>query len=261
MKKLDIIITHHLNKNDYLLEMGLKSIREQDAELDIGTWVVSDAKETPKVMSLDNFKWELCLDPKFSTASAKVNHAMNYLIRKDADYVLWMSDDVFLTKSCVRRMVETCMDPDNLIVNPASNSDQPVQYIIRHKLGGVDIFRLSEIARPEDCELQVLFNYQTDIQLTWAMHRMSFFCTMMQPKTFFKIGPLDEKLDSRHNDDDYCIRAKREKIYPVMNIEAFAWHWGSKTINESYTKADRNAATEYFGKKHGIKVEMPHDPP
>ena len=60
------------------------------------------------------------------------------------------------------------------------------------------------------------------------------FCLLIKREIFNRIGVLDEKLEVGYGeDDDFCMRAKREGYEAVCCDDAFVYHYGKKSFADS----------------------------
>jgi GT2 family glycosyltransferase len=77
----------------------------------------------------------------------------------------------------------------------------------------------------------------------------AFYCTMMSKSVWDEVGELDAAMDFRGNDWDYCIRAEKLGIPSMINLGAFALHFGDKTIPKCVTKEQLDECSRVFQSK------------
>ena len=79
---------------------------------------------------------------------------------------------------------------------------------------------------------------------------ISFYCAMIPKTVLNRVGDLDEKLDVRYNDTDYCERARKLGIPSMINLGAFALHFGDRSLPKCTTAEQYADADKAWMEKH-----------
>jgi GT2 family glycosyltransferase len=145
------------------------------------------------------------------------------------------------------------------IVQPLSNGDNGTRFIANLEVENehgekfqLPIKSTLEQVRPFERAIKDKFSGGP---LLIPQNWLSFFCIMLSKACWDEIGELDQRLDSRHNDQDYCLRAAEKDIPPTLNIGAFAFHFGDRTLPKVTTEADLNECTRVFQEKWTKRME------
>ena len=254
MSRVTIVVTNHLKENEKYLDLALLGIQNQTYT----NWhcvVISDA-ETMPLMPFDS-RFTLHHDPYIGNATNKAHYAVDNLVPEDSDLILFHSDDVFMSEDCVKNMVkyhEPQAKP--VIINPCSNSDLGSRFAFPMYLmneSNEHIMLHPDMSWEDICPkwIKEVGKYSPGFQLLGVQDYVSFYCTMIPKEHFKAIGRIDARLDVRHNDEDYCIRARQRGIIPVISFDAFALHFGSKTLYKAHSGEEFNEATKVFKEKWG----------
>lgn len=249
--QVTVVVTHHINENDKYLELCLKALQASEG-VEIEVFAVSDAPIRPAIegvhwdVSLDNVpkKWEYAL--KHSNPSAK--------------YFLMVSDDVVVSKHMIQGMFEVLSSNPDMILGPMSNCDATTRYFTSHAVqnekGEVKVLpikcTLEEIAGWEDSIINFNRGPTILIDPVW----ISFYCVMMPKSVLEKVGKLDERLEVRHNDVDYCHRARQLGIPSLIHLGVFALHFGDRTLPKVTTAEEYSAADRAFRDKYSQHSEV-----
>ncbi len=236
-----VIVTHHLNENQKYLELCLSSLA-CTADVQFETIVLADTEVKPHIpIVCDNTR--LIHDRALDTATKKVHLGVR-LAHPKSQYFLLLSDDVVVTHTMLANMLEGLGD-NRMIINPMCNGD----------LGGRFIAPIPfpQSADYEDMRIRhsEIEHYKTGLKLIVKQDWLSFYCTLIPRSVWEMVGELDPALETRHNDVDYCYRAQAFGIPSVINFNAFAFHFGSKTLSKSVKPGEQDAATQAFKQKWG----------
>lgn len=254
MRKVSVILTHHLNENEKYLKAAVESLKAQTVQPIVH--VVSSAVDRPPVAGPD---WECHVhhDTSLDNATKKVHYAVDNLIPPDHDIML-MSDDVVISPETIRNLIDGA-STFGCIQNPLSNNEYGSRwtspFVLKNSYDFDDIsLTIAQISmgffepKKEYPKPPILF------PVPW----ISFYCTYIPREVWNKVGRLDEILDCRGNDVDYCRRAILLGIPTFINTGGFALHFGSKTLPkvtkpEEYTKADEHFRNKW--NNHGPNLQ------
>lgn len=228
-----IILTHHLDENRKYLNLALQSIQNQTPQFNFETILVCSSDTVPDARQ----DVLIIHDKTLNNATKKVHHAVK-LADPESKFFLLMSDDVILGKDFLSNIV---IDPADAIVNPMSNSDLGTRY---YRPIGMPVNADYEEMEPWFTRL---FNYVTGLEpLLVRQEWLSFFCTLIPRHVWDKVGLLDERLEVAYNDVQYCNRATQLGIPCLINFGAFAFHFGSKTLDKVAPPALREEARDIY---------------
>lgn len=245
---VSVLIPHHYNDNQAYLDRCLQSVlASEGASIDVT--VIADTENPPVVPVGVQLIWDRSLD----TATKKGNYASKLA---QGPNLLWLSDDVMVSKHMIAALSDS-VAKTNSIMNPYSNNDMGSYYHawptlrppgamplpLRHNMS------LQDIAGYEQCVVDYPHSESILLTVPW----IPFYCTMLPKQVFEWVGDLDEKLDSRHNDEDFCLRARNKGVRTMVNLGVFALHFGGKTLDRSVSMAERDQATQHFIEKWGAK--------
>lgn len=260
---VSVIVTHHLNQNQKYLDLTLATVLGTQG-IEYECICVSDSKEPPRVPVHSRLRNHHFVTP--TNASEKLAFAIEHLIHPASKVILLISDDVMVTPRTIDKLAGMA-NGNQIIVGPMSNGDNGSRYATQFNLRGYSKDRLNSIyAIPITLTLEELEtqcpNYMeamtsypdTHIQeLLLPQLWLSFYCVAIPRPVIKRVGFLDARLDVRHNDQDYCIRANKEGIKSYIHTGAFALHFGSKTLYNAHSPDEFNQATKVFKEKYDLK--------
>lgn len=254
--EITAIVTHHLNENDAYVNACVRSLLES-VDVNMEIIVVSSAEKSPEAAALPGVR--VVHSPELNNASKKVNWAVTQAY-SDSKYLLLVSDDVIVSKRCISTMMAGLkLIGDKGITQPLSNGDNGSRFVanltIENEHG--ETLRL-----PVKATLEEIRPFERAIKDRFAggpllipQAWLSFFCVMIPKACWNEVGELDQRLDSRHNDQDYCIRATQKGLPSVLNVGAFAFHFGDRTLPKVTTRADLDECSRVFQEKWTKRVE------
>ncbi len=235
-----VIVTHHLDENRPYLEACLRGLLSTiGVELEV--LVLSDAETCPDVPP--NFTLVHARD--LNTATKKAHHGIA-MADPRTKYYLFLSDDVVVGPKTIASLVRGVGDM-HAICNPMSNSDNGGQFLTALPWGCQ--LELKDLEDPVEASARAGGLYGTEAPLLVARPYVCFYCTLIPKKVWDMVGPLDARLEVRHNDQDYCMRAAQRGIPSYINFGAFALHFGSKTLDKTASTAMRDEASRVFMEK------------
>lgn len=247
---VSILIPHHYNDNQGYLDRCLQSVLAS-VGVSFDVTVIADTEVAPVIPVGVALIW----DKNLNTATKKGNYASKLA---QGPNLLWLSDDVMVSKHMIAALSDSVYKT-NSIVNPYSNNDVGSYYwaepALRPNQGAPLLLKhnmqLQELAGYEQCVIDYPRSESILITVPW----IPFYCTMVSKAVFEYVGDLDEKLDSRHNDEDFCIRARNKGVRTMVNLGVFALHFGGKTLDRSVTMQEREDCTRYFVEKWGLQAQ------
>ncbi len=243
-----VIISHHLDRNRPYLDACLQAL---DKSVGVGavfeTLVISSADSDPVVPRGMTAVHNRMLDT--ATKKAHFGIAMSDPRSK---YFLFLSDDVVVGPNMLARLIEGVGD-SLMICNPMSNSDNGGQFLT--KLPWACEVDLEDTPNPPATVALAESTYGARTSLLVHRPYVCFYCTLIPRVVWDQVGALDERLENRHNDQDYCMRAAKLGIPSMINFGAFAIHYGSKTLKHVAPESLRNEATRVFFEKWGAQAQ------
>jgi len=232
---VSVLVTHHLDENRKYLNLCLEALKAQDYPYE--AIVLADSETPPDVP--DGFT--LVHDRDLNTATKKTHRGVA-MADPRSQYFLLLSDDVVMGKDTLRTLVEGLKGRAG-IVNPMSNSDNGGQFST-----DLDIpcsLDYQDLASP----MAYASSQASGKSLLVQRPYVCFYCTLIPRLVWEHVGELDERLENRHNDQDFCYRAALKGIGSYINFGAFAVHFGSKTLDKVAPMELRNEATRVFSEK------------
>lgn len=242
-----VIVPTHLDENANYLKECVKSLLASTYEK-FEILVIADTERMP-ALPLDE-KLKIWWDKELNTATKKLNFGSKHCL-PETQYLWLISDDVVVHPEAMKRLV-LGLGNNELISNPMSNSDNGSQFF-------------SSLSLPVKMSLDEYIDLGKERLLNQIEERLcpketllvpvpvfvAFYCTMIPKKVWDKVGLLDERMDVRHNDLDYCLRAAKLEIRSVINYSAFALHFGDKTLPKCTSPEEYQKADEAFYEKYG----------
>lgn len=245
---ITVISTHHLNENDSYLQWSLKSILAS-VGVDIEILCYSSAKECPEVPDGVFLRHDRVSNV---SCSAKFNHGVKTASPR-SKFICMIADDVMVSKYALAEMADAIGDRA-MILGPASNCDSTTRYHAKFTVVNKSGNRLTipqkctldEIAGFEQAVIDTQFGERILIDPGW----ISFYCVMMPKVVVSSVGGLDERMDVRWNDLEFCERARKLGIPAMIDLGAFALHFGDRTLPKCVTPEQYAAADKAFHERH-----------
>lgn len=242
--KITAIVLHHLNENDKYLHWCLTALKAS-VGVDLEILCYSSAQVCPEVPEGIFLKH----DPINGVTGGEKFNAGIKAMRPDSKYVLFMADDVMVSKYAVQ-MLANALGDNQLILGPASNCDSTTRYWTQYQLHNL---KGQTYNVPIKCTLediagfeQSVIDFNPDRSIIIRAHSgwISFYCVMIPKTVVDLVGPIDERLHVRWDDVQYCLRASKKGIASLINLGAWVLHFGDRTIarcatQEQYAEADK----------------------
>lgn len=203
---------------------------------------LSDAERMPLVPDGVTLIWDRDL-----TNSTKKVHKGIELMHPESKAVWLISDDVVVSRYAMQMMLSVAIR-GRAIVNPYSNSDNNGVYFSDLRAGGRELKANCSLEDIKGIEDEIM-NFPPSRSFILRRWWVPFYCTMMPREAWEAVGFLEEKLEYRHNDEDFCLRANEKGFPSVIELGAFALHFGGKTLPKVASQADYDAASDFFRKK------------
>lgn len=239
-----VFIPHHLSENRKYLDLTVKSVLKSQG-INFEVLLIADSKEKPEYG--DN-RLRVIHDKSLDTALKKLDVARKEM-HPNSEYILSISDDVIISKTSMIQMYLASRS-GIMILNPMCNGDN----FHRFKAPLFIQIESGYRALKPDMEYEDIIGYEDQIfnfetghkDLVVSQPWVSFYCTMVNRRIFDVVGEIDPALVSRHDDQDFCMRAFAQGIPSMIHFGAFCFHFGSKTISKVYSKDVQDKATQHF---------------
>lgn len=248
---VSVFIPTYLDQNEKYLRAAVESVLEQDVELEV--IIVSDRKKHP-----------IFLDPRVKVIglekrirfSAKNNLAAKHA-SKDATHYLLLNDDTYMTRGCLKSMVEASKRVgDACMMGSLSNCDNGP--IFRAHLE-VPLLMGGALTVPSQFDydeaapwLDSLFEFKPyPKQFTFETKKLFFYNVLIPKAVWNHLGPMEEKFQNSCEDFDYCIRAHKAGVRLYIEQSAFCFHFSGKTSGLTATSQERMADQCFIEAKHG----------
>ena len=233
-----VLVTHHLNENDKYLAACLRSVKAS-VGVNLEILAISDAAKRPDVA--DAVVW----DKTLVTCADKWEYAYKYS-SPHSKYFMMISDDVMVSTRLISEFVSS-IEGQEAIIGPMSNCDNGSRFFNR----GLPFPRKLTLEEYEkiDPDHRWLGN---DVQslILIPQHCIGFYCAFMPKSVIEKVGMLDQSMEVRSNDVDYCFRARKLGIPSLVHLGVFALHFGDRTIPKVTSQAQYDAADAAFRFKY-----------
>lgn len=230
---IHVLVTHHAAATEPYLDAALTSLNWQTKEH--VTWVLCSGEPPHATISKfisDNVHF--VTDITLNSPTKKVEYFTRTILKDapDTDQILIMSNDVVLSENALHDLaafhqpaIQTCM----------SNQENGSRYAFPMPYGAPSGYDLSEV----DLERVKTFRSMTPavIKLPW----ISFYAPFMPLGVYRAVGDLDARFDKKYNDTDYCFRALEKGIPTLVNLAAYAVHYGSKHTKAGYLEPGEEA--------------------
>lgn len=241
---VSVIVPHHLNANQVYLDLCLGSILASKYD-HLEVLCISDSALPPKLP--DDPRVIGYHRPDLNNATRKLNFGASQASGK---YLWFISDDVMIESHSMRTMVEGLSD-NRIIAIPMSNGDNGSQFVTslpwpikltHEEYAGLPSIEIGDNKNPF---------------LVFSKSFVSYFAVMMSKSIWQEVGELDEAMDQRWNDCDHCIRASKLGIAIMINLGAFALHFGDKTLPQCTTPEQYASCDEAFKNKwHSPQTQL-----
>lgn len=239
----EILVSHHKPENEPYLDLALESLQRQSVKP-----LVTIISSTELSANIENkYFWKdtgfnFITDPSLDNASKKVDYFLDHL-KPTTKYVSMMSNDVYLSTDVVKEMehaFENMTRP--VILSPLSNNESGTRFTSHSPFPSPNY-------SIDDVNLITLRTWNPKHGIFFRVPWISFYCPFIPVEVLTTVGRFDPQLDSSHNDVDYCLRAAYKGICTYINGNAFALHFGSKTLQDG---RQRDKEVQYFESKHSI---------
>lgn len=246
---ISVCLCSHLNENERYLKAAVESLRWQ-RRVNLDVHVISSATQPNSIENetiVNNgslIKITYHHEPTLNTATKKLNHAMDHYFSADTEGYLFLSDDVVLSRDHLASMQEAA-SVSPMIVGALSNNENYHRFFSNLPMPNPPVdFDQTLIewvkAWPK--------GHLTLIRAPW----ISFYATYVPKVVWDRLGRLEDALDLRGNDYEYCQRAAAQKIPTFIHSGAFALHFGGRTISKAHSQEELDEASRQFGKICGI---------
>lgn len=238
--EVTVCVTHHLNENDKYVKACVRSLLAS-VGVEIEVIVVSDA---PKPLMLwPDSRVQLIWSGEFVTVPDKWKEALR-VADPSAKLFLMVSDDVMVSKYMIADMVHAFKNVGEAIIAPMSNCDATTRYLANTG------FPLKMELEGLVAESRIIDYPTTRRLLLLPQDWIGFYCVMMPKSVIEKVGHLDPSMEVRHNDVDYCFRARALGIPSLIHLGVFCLHFGDKTIPRCTTDEQYDASDKAFQRKY-----------
>lgn len=246
MNKLTVILMHHLDENRGYFDLAIRSLEASEG-LQFETIVLADSETAPVVPE----SFRLIYDRDLNTATKKIHRGIKEA-SPDTTHYLILSDDVLVTRYTLHQLMASVGD-SKMIMNPMCNGDQGTRFYAPIKIRDWMVPLHADLEDVKGRE-QDIIDYFTGISLAVPMPWLSFYCTLIPKTVWDQVGLLDERLETRGNDVDYCYRANALGIPSILNFSAFCFHFGSKTLSKiPMITEQQEAASRILQEKWAIR--------
>lgn len=259
---VSVSITNHLVENFKYLDVAIRSVLNS-VGVPYELWVLSDAEQAPRVPN----GVKLIHDRSLNSSTKKTEYYLDNHVHKDAKCLMFMSDDVMITRQTMQNLAASAMTK-MAIVAPLSNGEIYAQFLANFKVfdeNGEDPIDLKVEMELEDLKGRenILMNYnpmfcfasnQDKIlpvgTLSVTRQWVPFFAWAAPRYLIEEVGRMDPKLDCRFSDVDYSLRALRKGFGCFTEMSAFALHFANKSLVKTTDPDKYRKASLWFHAKN-----------
>lgn len=232
-----------------------RALQESGAENYRVIWVDNGSRrgEVDKVMPVAD-AFENCELMKFDTAigfSKAVNAGLKRSLENgNARYVLLLNNDVYVTEGFLQRMIDALEKDRHGIVGPLTSENNPQS--IEALRAVVEDLPITDGKSTEEIAEMLWEQYGTSTAHVGNM--VSFFCCLMRKSLVKQVGALDNKLFAYGEDNDYCMRVRRNGSTLGVALGVYVYHEHHATtgtlFREGWIDERKAEARRYLQKKY-----------
>lgn len=182
----------------------------------------SNSKVKKKIFDLNKKYPMQIIDIKHNIGFVRGNN--KGLKQAKGNYIVLLNNDTIVTPYWLERLMYHADKKDVGLAGPITNSvGNEAKVTLRYKIS--DIRSLNSAA----------FWYTiTHWDKITTMNSLSSFCWIMRRSVFEKIGLLDTRyIKGYFDDDDYCMRVKKNGYKIICVDDVYIHHFGGKTLNQN----------------------------
>ena len=183
------------------------------------------------------------------------------LLESDADYVLFIDNDIEVAEDIIAQLVKTAESDDSIgIVGPFLNQNLPFNQQGYDVPPSLSLHFVQGQALEEIC--QQVYNQRTGIprDISYVISC----CMLTKRQVINDVGFFDEEyIYYSYEDFDYCLRAKEFGHRVVLSDDCFVWHHINTSVKQfSYLNLIVNENEQTFvnkWRKQNLKVAIIYD--
>ena len=248
---VSVLMCHHLPENRKYLDACLRSLEAQEG------------CDFEVILAYDNYEPEGLPSyvRKFRVADGlRWVHKINVGARQadpESKYFFLLNDDVILAKHTIATLARKCAN-FGVVMNPMSQCDNGWLFNANITLNNPGpqgkyssrqltkrFYAFEELAEWQDA----IIHHKPGPDLVHFESYVCFYATMIPRTVWNAVGQLDEGCLSSHDDEDYCMRARKLGVPSAIDFESFALHFGGATSAKTTTDQDRAETLAHFNKK------------
>lgn len=247
---ITVVIAHHLNQNQEILDWCLESVLLQSCHKEI--IVVADSVNPPTVP--DSVKVIHATDGSLAYPARKFNRGIKEA-SSESTHFFYLNDDIILGRGVFASTQEAA--GEDRLITPLINADNlnlftpnPAYCPRRFEK---DPDKTSQWAKEESFRRNIQ-EYKPGDSFVVGTNRL-YMCAIMIPRQVSqKIGPMDERFEAGWDDEDYILRASVAGIPMGIDTGSFAFHIGSQTLMHERSEERNKSNHTKFINKWGIGI-------
>lgn len=246
LPKCGLVIATYLEQNQKYLDECLKSIKNLNYPKELlEIVIVSSGEYTPNSHGYRNIHKQ-----NQTHYPSAVNIGIASL--ETAEYFFILNDDVILSKNSLINLVSSALKYPSAIMQPMSTCDNWWRYIFAMPLGlNNRFYRYEDLVGRFDEIQNIESKRDGHIIADWV----PLYATLISRRIWETVGCLDDNFKTGQDDLDYGFRAKAKGIVCLIDLSAFALHFGGVTADIALTKEIRDENVTYFEGKWQIKLK------
>ena len=169
------------------------------------------------------------------------------IAQAQGDFVILLNNDTLVSKCWVDKLIRG-FDHDVGLVGPISN-----------RIGSMQQVSIPGVNRKNYLDLTTRYTAKHKTE-QYEVEKLCFFCVAIPIRIIKRVGYLDENFGrGNFEDDDYCLRVRKEGFKLRIVEGCFIYHTGSvsfKKIKSSDYNALINKNLKYFETKHQVNYSF-----
>lgn len=257
MSKVFIVVATW-NSESYLSDL-FHSLREMDYPKDSWNLVVVDNGSRDKSLEILR-SWQIKM-PNFLTIiqneqnrgfAAGNNQGIKYALKNGAEYIALINDDVQVEPNWLNQVIATMEKDEKLGLVQPLITRHPEQNKI-NSFGNKLHYLGFGMSAGDGVKMKDYF--ENNKSENYEPAYVSFACVVIKKEIFEKIGLLDEKYFSYHEDSDFCLRARLQNYKMLVTKAAIVHHaykFPTKKNKQRYFWMEKNRfylVTKFYKRK------------
>lgn len=173
------------------------------------------------------------------------------------DMLLFINDDVILTKGCLEHLAALASHPNIGPVMPIGNDQQNLYSLSvgfpSEKAGGINLIdpgplKIERVRPYVDRMMQAASLYPGGALF---YPHLCLYAFMIERKKWQALAGFDESFNLGYDDTDFCMRVRQNGMLSAIALGSVIWHFGGVSADQTQSTDKRDAAKAIFERKWG----------